>query len=67
MARLMIGLLFVAVLAGLASGAGSAMSRAVVVGHRRLNTAKVRGGAMQKISGMLLVALIVYVAIWGSA
>lgn len=67
MARLIIMLLFLAVLAGLAVGAASSVARAAAAGRARLARIELGNWSMQKTSFMLLVALILYVSIWGAA
>ncbi|WP_226779374.1 hypothetical protein [Oceaniglobus trochenteri] len=67
MARLFIVLLFVAILAAMAIGVISAIGRAADAGRTRLAQAEMGNGAMQRISFVLLVALIFYVSIWGAA
>jgi len=67
MARLMIVVLFMAVVAGVAFGLTSAIARVADAGRARLVAADLGNGAMQKTSFVLLVALIFYVSIWGAA
>ena len=67
MARLMIVLLFLAILAGLAIGAASAVQRGLRAGRDRVAQAEMGNTTMQKLSFVLLVALIFYVSIWGGA
>lgn len=67
MARLMIVVLFGAVLAGIAIGVIATIGRAADAGRARLATVDMGNGAMQKTSFVLLVALIFYVSIWGAA
>jgi len=67
MARLMIVLLFAAVVAGLAIGTMASLGRVARAGQTRLARAELGDGTMQKLSGILLLALILYVSIWGAA
>ncbi len=67
MARLMIVVLFLAVLAGLAIGAASMAGSAMRGAKARVAQAELGNRTMQKLSFVLLVALILYVSVWGGA
>lgn len=67
MARFVILLLFGVILAALAIGLVSHLGRAADAGRARLARSDMGNGAMQRISFVLLVALIFYASIWGAA
>ncbi|WP_108482551.1 hypothetical protein [Oceaniglobus ichthyenteri] len=67
MARLIIVLLFLAVLMGLAMGVANGVGRMAQAGRAQLARAEMGNGTMQRLSGILLLALILYVSIWGGA
>lgn len=67
MARLMIVVLFLAVVASVALGVMASVGRAAQAGRAQLARADWERGTMQRLSGIMLLALILYVSFWGGA
>ncbi|NCO21650.1 MAG: hypothetical protein GW905_06520 [Rhodobacterales bacterium] len=67
MARFVVAVVLMAVVVGLAFGFATAVRRVAGVGRDRLMQLDKEHGTMQRISGVLLLALIVYVSLWGGA
>ena len=67
MARLIIAVLFLAVLMALAIGAMNSVERIARAGRAQLARAQWGNETMQRVTGILLFALIIYVSIWGGA
>ncbi|PZX17771.1 hypothetical protein LX81_01500 [Palleronia aestuarii] len=67
MSRLILAMAVLAVVSSMAYLALSLLRGAASAGRERIERIEFGGGTMQKMSYVLLVALILYTAIWGGA